>query len=91
MLFHDRLHDHEPPDEASWIDFPLAYSPIPQTAARRTAKGKDVKPESRISSKSGYDRKIENKKREAREAAKKRASTVVGGGSDAESAFEGFE
>ncbi|CAN9336379.1 unnamed protein product [Alternaria alternata] len=59
--------------------------------ARRTAKGKDVKPESRISSKSGYDRKIENKKREAREAAKKRGSTVVGGGSDAESAFEGFE
>jgi hypothetical protein len=33
LLFYDRLHDHEPPDLVSWIDFPLAYSPIPQTAA----------------------------------------------------------
>jgi ATP-dependent RNA helicase DDX52/ROK1 len=63
--------------------------------ARRTVKGKDGKPESRISSKSGYDRKIENRKRGAREAAKKRevgaANDGGDGGSDGESAFEGFE
>jgi ATP-dependent RNA helicase DDX52/ROK1 len=62
--------------------------------ARRTVKGKDGKPESRISSKSGYDRKIENRKRGAREAAKKRESAVTDDGQDGgsdESAFEGFE
>lgn len=32
-LFHDRLQDQEPPEGESWIDFPLAYSPIPHIAA----------------------------------------------------------
>ncbi|KAG9188392.1 ATP-dependent RNA helicase DDX52/ROK1 [Alternaria panax] len=63
--------------------------------ARRTVKGKDANPESRISSKSGYDRKIENRKRGTKEAAKKRERAVTDGGDDngsgGESAFEGFE
>ncbi|KAI4647435.1 uncharacterized protein J4E79_010293 [Alternaria viburni] len=68
--------------------------------ARRSVKaggkderdGKGVKAD-RISSKSGYDRKIENKRKGAREAAKRR---VIGeekgdGGSADESGFEGFD
>jgi ATP-dependent RNA helicase DDX52/ROK1 len=60
--------------------------------ARRSVKGKDGRPEMRISSKSGYDRKVENMRRGAKIAARKRVKQaeekVVNGG---ESDFEGFE
>ncbi|KAI4674016.1 uncharacterized protein J4E88_008483 [Alternaria novae-zelandiae] len=68
--------------------------------ARRSVKvggkdgrdGKGVKVD-RISSKSGYDRKIENKRKGAREAAKRRevGGKNVDGGSADESGFEGFD
>ncbi|KAI4916033.1 hypothetical protein J4E90_004479 [Alternaria incomplexa] len=68
--------------------------------ARRSVKaggkdgrdGKGVKVE-RISSKSGYDRKIENKRKGAREAAKRRevGEEKGDGGSAGESGFEGFD
>ncbi|KAI4923680.1 uncharacterized protein J4E92_007654 [Alternaria infectoria] len=68
--------------------------------ARRSVKagakdgrdGKGVKVD-RISSKSGYDRKIENKRKGAREAAKRRekGEEKGDGGSGDESGFEGFD
>ncbi|USP79137.1 uncharacterized protein yc1106_06411 [Curvularia clavata] len=55
--------------------------------ARRTVKG-----ESRISSKSGYERRIENMRKGAREAAKRRREQGAKSESEGEeSAFEGFE
>jgi ATP-dependent RNA helicase DDX52/ROK1 len=62
--------------------------------ARRSGKGKDGKGESRISSKSGYDRKLENRRRGAKEAAAKKRESggrARGAESGDESAFEGFE
>jgi len=66
--------------------------------ARRSVKaggkdgrdGKGVKVD-RISSKSGYDRKIENKRKGAREAAKKRETAELRQESGDESGFEGFD
>ncbi|KAI4648642.1 uncharacterized protein J4E78_008705 [Alternaria triticimaculans] len=60
--------------------------------ARRSVKAgaKDGKVD-RISSKSGYDRKIENKRKGAREAAKKRETAGRGQESGDESGFEGFD
>ncbi|KAI4610387.1 hypothetical protein J4E80_008151 [Alternaria sp. BMP 0032] len=66
--------------------------------ARRSVKagakdgrdGKGVKVD-RISSKSGYDRKIENKRKGAREAAKKRETVERRNDSGDESGFEGFD
>ncbi|KAI4622669.1 uncharacterized protein J4E87_006236 [Alternaria ethzedia] len=68
--------------------------------ARRSVKaggkegrnGKAVKVKvDRISSKSGYDRKIENKRKGAREAARKRETAGRGQESGEESGFEGFD
>ena len=59
--------------------------------ARRSVKdGKGVKAD-RISSKSGYDRKIENKRKGAREAAKRRETVEQRNDSGDESGFEGFD
>jgi len=64
--------------------------------ARRTVKGKDGKGESRISSKSGYDRKIENMRKGKMEAMKRRerggnnGAIEAGESSGGESEFEGF-
>ncbi|KAI4689055.1 hypothetical protein J4E81_007772 [Alternaria sp. BMP 2799] len=66
--------------------------------ARRSVKaggkdgrdGKGVKVD-RISSKSGYDRKIENKRKGAREAARKRETVERRNDSGDESGFEGFD
>ncbi|CAO2657875.1 Nn.00g071350.m01.CDS01 [Neocucurbitaria sp. VM-36] len=67
--------------------------------ARRTIKGEDNKPKNRISTKSGYVRKMENNRRGAKLGSKRRAEAGadadedghgnedVSGGSD----FEGFE
>ncbi|KAI4640397.1 hypothetical protein J4E93_008603 [Alternaria ventricosa] len=55
--------------------------------ARRSAGGKA----DRISSKSGYDRKIENKRKGAMEAAKRRETVGRGQDSGDESGFEGFD
>lgn len=67
--------------------------------ARRAVKTKDGKKvESRISSKSGYERRIENMRKGAKEAAKRRKMEMADGGKGGESAsegegsdFEGFE
>lgn len=58
----------------------------------KTKDGKGAKVD-RISSKSGYDRKIENKRKGAREAAKRREKGEKNedGGSGGESGFEGFD
>ncbi|KAF1851523.1 P-loop containing nucleoside triphosphate hydrolase protein [Cucurbitaria berberidis CBS 394.84] len=65
--------------------------------ARRTVKGADNKSKNRISTKSGYERKIENNRRGAMLGSKRRAEAENGGGvkevedgSDG-SDFEGFE
>ncbi|KAL6153177.1 RNA-dependent ATPase rok1 [Exserohilum turcicum] len=64
--------------------------------ARRSVKGKDGKVESRISSKSGYERRIENMRKGAKEAAKRRKEEMLDAGKASESEggdsdFEGFE
>ncbi|KAF1832586.1 P-loop containing nucleoside triphosphate hydrolase protein [Decorospora gaudefroyi] len=57
--------------------------------ARRQVKGKSGRPENRISSKSGYDRRVENMKKGAKMAARKRRSEVDG--HEGVSEFEGFD
>lgn len=59
--------------------------------ARRTVKSKDGKPENRISTKSGYVRKMENNRRGAKMASKRRETEAVENGSGSEDGFEGFE
>lgn len=41
----ERLQDQESPDGESWMDFPLAYSPMPQIAApiKKMAKFRAVR------------------------------------------------
>ncbi|RMZ67346.1 atp-dependent rna helicase rok1 [Pyrenophora seminiperda CCB06] len=94
-------------DEGSVKQWLLDALPIPSkrdrqqlkkrgVEVRRTVKGKDAKGESRISSKSGYDRKIENMRKGKMEAMKRRErggdgkSIGVTHSSDGESEFDGF-
>ncbi|PSN67121.1 P-loop containing nucleoside triphosphate hydrolase protein [Corynespora cassiicola Philippines] len=62
--------------------------------ARRTVKDDDGKNKARISTKSGYERKIENRKRGAKLASKRREHQppkAIEAASDAGSDFEGFD
>ncbi|KAF2713661.1 ATP-dependent RNA helicase ROK1 [Pleomassaria siparia CBS 279.74] len=58
--------------------------------ARRSVKDKDGKAKGRISTKSGYERRVEDRKRGAVEASKRRKTQPIERANASESEFEGF-